>query len=76
MESKIKQPENWNRKAKDMIPFDAYVNLHAHSYLSLLDGMSSPKDIVDKTFKMGQPASCITDHGVMFALYDHYTYAK
>lgn len=38
--------------------------------------MSDPKDIVDKTFRMGQMASCITDHGVMFSIYDHYTYAK
>lgn len=78
MESKIKQPENWNRKTKNgkEIPFDAYVSLHTHSNRSLLDGMSDPKDIVDKTFKLGQPASCVTDHGVMFAVYDHYTYAK
>lgn len=71
-------PENWNRTKKDGTPiqFDNFVNLHTHSNRSLLDGMSEPKDIVDKTFRLGQPASCITDHGVMFSLHDHYTYAK
>ena len=76
--SNIKVPEGWDRKTKSgkPIPFDAYVSLHTHSNRSLLDGMSDPKDIVDKTFKLGQPASCVTDHGVMFAVYDHYAYAK
>lgn len=43
---------------------------------SRLDGMSSPKEIVDRTYELGQPASCISDHGVMFSLVDHFTYAK
>lgn len=38
--------------------------------------MSSPKEIVDRTYELGQPASCISDHGVMFSLVDHFTYAK
>lgn len=38
--------------------------------------MSSPKQIVDRTYELGQPYSCISDHGVMFSLVDHFTYAK
>lgn len=38
--------------------------------------MSSPKEIVDRTYELGQPYSCISDHGVMFSLVDHFTYAK
>lgn len=38
--------------------------------------MSSPKDIVNKSYYSGSMASCISDHGVMFSLVDHFTYAK
>ena len=41
-----------------------------------LDGMSSPQQIVDRTYELGQMASCITDHGVMFSVCDHFLYAK
>lgn len=76
--SYVQIPENWNRVDKDGNPiaYDHFVNLHAHSFFSLLDGMSSPKEIVDRTYELGQPASCISDHGVMFSLVDHFTYAK
>ena len=71
-------PENWDRKDDNgnLIQYDNFVNIHCHSYFSLLDGMSKPEDIVDKTYNMGQPASCISDHGVMFSLVDHFSYAK
>jgi DNA polymerase-3 subunit alpha len=74
----IQIPENWDRKDKDGNPieFDAFVNLHTHSFFSLLDGMPSPKSIADRTFKLGQIASCISDHGVMFSIVDHFLYTK
>jgi len=56
--------------------YDNFVNIHGHSYYSLLDGQGSPEAIVDKTLELGQPASCITDHGVMFSIVDHFNYAK
>ena len=33
----IKTPEDWNRvdDNNNLIPFDAFVNLHCHSYFSL-----------------------------------------
>lgn len=55
---------------------DKYVNLHGHSTKSLLDGMTRINELVDRTLELGQPASCITDHGVMYSLVDHIQYAK
>ena len=52
------------------------VNLHGHSWFSLLDGMSSPSKLVDRTIELGLPASCITDHGVMYSVVDHFQYAE
>lgn len=72
------EPKGWDRKDSNGNPikFDAYVNIHGHSFFSLLDGMPSPKSIVDKTYNLGQIASSITDHGVMFSMVDHFSYAK
>ncbi len=76
--SNFQIPENWDRKDENDNPitYDNFVNLHCHSYFSLLDGMSKPEDIVDRTYHLGQPASCISDHGVMFSIVDHFTHAK
>ncbi|KKN98951.1 hypothetical protein LCGC14_0141960 [marine sediment metagenome] len=40
-----------------------YAPLHIHSFFSLLDGLSSPKDIVNRCVELGLPAASITDHG-------------
>jgi len=53
-----------------------FVNLHGHSNFSLLDGMTRVNELVDYTLEIGQPASCITDHGVMYSIVDHFKYAK
>ncbi len=42
---------------------DRYAVLHCHSYYSLLDGLPSPKDIVDRCVELNIPALAITDHG-------------
>jgi DNA polymerase-3 subunit alpha len=55
---------------------DKFVNLHGHSKFSLLDGMTDPAKLVDYTLQIGQPASCITDHGVMYSIVDHFQYAE
>ena len=57
-------------------PYDHYVNLHTHSYGSLLDGLINPKQLVDYIQEIGQPASCITDHGYMFTVVEHCKYAE
>ena len=44
---------------------DAFVNIHTHSFYSLLDGATIPSKLVSKTLQLGQPAACISDHGVI-----------
>ena len=58
---------------------ETYIPLHQHSFFSLLDGLSSPKDIVDRCVELGLPACGITDHGniaAMKAFYDECKKAK
>lgn len=45
-----------------------YVNLHCHSYYSVLDCLSSPKQIVEAASNMGHGAVAITDHGSISSL--------
>src|SRR5690349_13265304 len=40
----------------------AYVELHCHSYYSLLDGASSPAQLVERAAALGMPALALTDH--------------
>ena len=40
-----------------------FVHLHTHSYYSLLDGLSSPKKLVEVAVENGFKALAITDHG-------------
>ena len=42
---------------------DTYFPLHVHSYYSLLDGLSSPKDIAERCKEIDVPGCAITDHG-------------
>ncbi len=39
-----------------------YVELHCHSYYSLLDGASSPEGLVERAAALGYPALALTDH--------------
>ncbi len=43
-----------------------YVELHAHSYYSLLDGASSPEDLVAQAGVLGLPALALTDHDAVY----------
>lgn len=54
----------------------SYVSLHTHSEFSLLDGMSRVKDIVQKAIDNNVGISCITDHGNMYAVADHFAIAN
>lgn len=52
-----------------------YVNLHCHSYFSLLDGLSSPEQIVAAAKSMGHPAVSITDHASISSLPELFRYS-
>ncbi len=52
-----------------------YVSLHTHSHFSLLDGMSSPRGIVDRAIELGMHAVGLTDHGSVSAAVQFNEYA-
>ncbi len=49
-----------------------FVHLHTHTEFSLLDGLSSPKELAQYAAKQGMRALAMTDHGVMFGIVDFY----
>lgn len=53
-----------------------FAHLHVHSYYSFLDGMSSPKQIIDRVIENGQKAVAITDHGNMHGVIEFFDKAK
>lgn len=42
-----------------------YHNHHSHSYYSLLDGYSSPEELIKRAAEVGMSALSITDHGTL-----------
>ncbi|HEX2618574.1 MAG TPA: error-prone DNA polymerase [Phototrophicaceae bacterium] len=44
----------------------AYVELHCHSYFSLLDGASSPEDLLTRAVELEMPALALTDHDAVY----------
>ena len=53
-----------------------FAHLHNHSEYSLLDGLSSVKDMAQRAAELGQTALAITDHGVMYGAIDFYRACK
>lgn len=42
-----------------------YTELHCHSYYSLLDGLNSPAEYLDRAKELGMSHMALTDHGVL-----------
>ncbi|NLE46284.1 MAG: PHP domain-containing protein, partial [Chloroflexi bacterium] len=49
-----------------------FVHLHVHSEYSLLDGLSSCRELAQCVAELGMPAVALTDHGVMFGTVQFY----
>ena len=49
-----------------------FVHLHVHSEYSLLDGLSSCRELAEHAAELDMPALAITDHGVMYGAVDFY----
>ena len=46
----------------------AFSHLHVHTQYSILDGLSSIKDLFSRCEELGMPALAITDHGNMYGV--------
>lgn len=52
--------------AEEMSIMPDYVELHCHSYFSLLNGASSPEALVERAAALGYPALALTDHNGLY----------
>jgi DNA polymerase-3 subunit alpha len=53
-----------------------FVHLHVHSEYSLLDGLSSCRELADRAWRLGMPALALTDHGTMYGAVKFYKACK
>ena len=53
-----------------------YVGLHVHTHYSLMDGVATPQEYVDRAVSLGMPALAITDHGSLSGHREMYRTAK
>ena len=54
----------------------SFVHLHVHTEYSLLDGMSTVKELFKRAEELGMPGLAITDHGTMMGVMDFMQTAK
>ncbi len=54
----------------------SYIPLHVHTEYSLLDGMSTVKELFERANELRMPAIAITDHGTMAGVKDFFNHAK
>src|SRR5512142_1806285 len=55
---------------------EGYAELHAHSYFSLLDGASSPEDLISTAQELGLQAMALTDHNSLAGVVRFWKAAK
>ena len=65
----IKKCEDFTSKREDHAPVKR-VELHCHTKMSDMDGVSEVKDIIKRAKKWGMPALAVTDHGCVQAFPD------
>ena len=53
-----------------------YVGLHVHTHYSLMDGVATPQEYVNRAVQLGMPALAITDHGTLSGHREMYRAAK
>jgi DNA polymerase-3 subunit alpha len=53
-----------------------YVGLHVHTHYSLMDGVATPQEYVNRAVELGMPAIAITDHGTLSGHREMYRLAK
>lgn len=53
-----------------------FINLHVHTYYSILDGLSAPEVYVKKAKEQGASAIAITDHGTMHGAIEFFKACK
>ncbi len=53
-----------------------YIELHCHTYYSLLDGASSPEALLDRAVALGMPALAITDHDGLYGAVEFWIAAR
>ncbi|MCK4472367.1 MAG: PHP domain-containing protein, partial [Anaerolineae bacterium] len=49
-----------------------FVHLHVHSEYSLLDGLSSCRELAERAVELDMPALALTDHGTMYGAVQFY----
>ena len=49
-----------------------YTPLHVHSYYSILDGLNSPAQLVQRAKEIDLDSIALTDHGTLRGLIDLY----
>ena len=53
-----------------------FVHLHVHSEYSLLDGLSSCRELAERAVELDMPALALTDHGTMYGAVQFYKACK